>query len=359
MNGLDFTEVYIWIIPLAIMIAGLILGLFFEWIIVRTLGRIAIKTHWRWDDVLAKACNHIIAGTIFIAGIWLATVNAPLGAETEQYIIKILNAAATLIAILFLARLTAGFINLAMATYGKALASTSLITNSVKLIIIAVGFIFVLNQFVPITPIIGALGIGGLAAALALQDTLSNLFSGFQIIATRQVRPGDYVQLENGALGVVTDVNWRNVQIRSHPDENLVIVPNNKVATSVMINYNLPRKALVEIVEVGVSYDSDLEQVEKVSLQEAVKTIKDISGKDVTTQPQIRFREFGASSINLQIRMTLPELKGRGVYKSELIKRLHKRFRQEGIEIPFPIRTLRFMEEEIPKGRKKSGKKTE
>lgn len=357
MTGFDFNAVSLWIIPLVIVIGGLIIGLLFEWIIVSSLGRIAKKTRWRWDDVLALACKHIIAGLFFIAGIWLATVNAPLAAETEQYIVKIINAAATLIAILFLARLAAGFLNLGMATYGKSLASASLITNSVKLIIIAVGFIFVLNQFVEITPIIGALGIGGLAAALALQDTLSNLFSGFQIIATRQLRPGDYVRLESGAIGVVTDVNWRNVQIRSHPDENLVIVPNNKVATSVMINYNLPRKALVEIVEVGVSYDSDLEHVEKIALQEAVDVIKDVSGKEVTTQPQIRFREFGASSINLQIRMMLPELKGRGVYKSELIKRLHKRFKLEGIEIPFPIRTVHFKDDELDQNRKKLKKK--
>ena len=116
--------------------------------------------------------------------------------------------------------------------------------------------------------------------------------------------------------------------------------PNSKIATNVMVNYNLPRRMLMESVEVGVAYDSDLDRVEIIALEVAEQTISDVSGKEPAEKPQIRFREFGDFSINLEIRMFLPQLKGRGEYKSEFIKRLHKRFRKEGIEIPFPIRNV-------------------
>lgn len=330
-----------WLIPLAIFVGGVVIGLFIEWVIVRFLHRIAKKTAWKWDDVIARSLRRTISGLIIVSSFMIAATYAPIGEQWLELIKKIVNSLAALIVIIFVARLVGEFLQLLLDRMGKTIGSTSLISKSAKFAIIVIGVMFVINSnWFEITPLIGALGIGGLAAALALQDTLSNLFSGFQIIATRQVRPGDYVSLEGGQLGVVTDVSWRNVTIKSHPDENMIIVPNSKLATNVMINYSLPRRMLMESVEVGVAYDSDLDKVEAIAQEVAEEVVKDMSGSDPSSKPQIRFREFGDSAITFQVRMFLPQLKGRAVYKHEFIKRLHKRFNAEGIEIPFPIRNV-------------------
>ncbi|MCG8458594.1 MAG: mechanosensitive ion channel, partial [Holophagales bacterium] len=83
-----------------------------------------------------------------------------------------------------------------------------------------------------------------------------------------------------------------------------------------------------------------LDKVEAIAQEVAEEVVKEISGVEPSTKPQVRFREFGDSAITFQVRMFLPQLKGRAGYKHEFIKRLHKRFNAEGIEIPFPIRNV-------------------
>ena len=103
-----------------------------------------------------------------------------------------------------------------------------------------------------------ALGVGGLAVALALQDTLGNLFAGLQIVASKQVRPGDYLLLESGQEGSVTDIAWRYTTLRTQSN-NLVVVPNAKLGQSIITNFQLPDQPLSVIIEFGVAYSSDLE----------------------------------------------------------------------------------------------------
>jgi small-conductance mechanosensitive channel len=104
--------------------------------------------------------------------------------------------------------------------------------NLTKIVVFAVGILTILETLgIPIIPLFTALGIGGLAVALGLQDTLSNLFAGIQVIAAKQIRPGDYVKLELGEEGYVTDITWRYTTIRSSPN-NRIIVPNAKVSSA-------------------------------------------------------------------------------------------------------------------------------
>ena len=113
-----------------------------------------------------------------------------------------------------------------------------------------------------------------------------------------------------------------------------------KVASSIVTNYNLPRKMMWYRVYVGVAYDSDLEQVEKVTYDVAKKLIEDFYGPKFEQDPVVRFREFGDSSINLSARLPVKEFVDKYKIRSEFIKRLHRRYNDEGIEIPFPIRTV-------------------
>jgi small-conductance mechanosensitive channel len=192
---------------------------------------------------------------------------------------------------------------------------------------------------ISITPLITALGVGGLAVALALQPTLSNLFAGVQIIISKQLEPGDWVETDSGAKGYVVDVSWRNTTIRELPN-NLIIVPNSILANSVITNFSRPQKKMSVVIEVGVSYDSDLARVERVTIEVAKKVVKEVQGGEAEFEPILRYHTFSDFSINFSVILRVKEYINKYLVRHEFIKALHKRYNEEGIEIPFPIRTV-------------------
>jgi small-conductance mechanosensitive channel len=238
-------------------------------------------------------------------------------------------------------RLVGGGVEMLSGRAGGAIKSPTLVVNLARIAVGVLGlFIILQNLGIDITALITALGIGGIAIALALQDTLGNLFAGVQIILSRQVRQRDYIQLSSGEEGWVTDVKGRNTTIHTFPDGNLVIVPNSVLASSIIKNFSKPKRALWVTVEVGVSYDSDLDHVEAVALDVAKHVLTEGEGGVADKDPVIRFHTFADSSINFDVRMLVGKFESQGPVQHEFIKRLHRRFGEEGIEIPFPIRTV-------------------
>jgi len=138
---------------------------------------------------------------------------------------------------------------------------TSGLFNAIlKSTIYVIGFLIVLNYLgISITPIITALGVGGLAVALALRDTLANLFSGIHIMVEKAIKIGDFVKLESGLEGTIEDVTWRTTRIRT-PQNNIIIIPNEKLVQAIVTNYDLQDKKVAVSIQIGVSYDSDIEK---------------------------------------------------------------------------------------------------
>ena len=245
-------------------------------------------------------------------------------------------------------RLTGGAVGVLSERSAGPIRSPTLVANLARGAVAVLGiFIILQNLGIDITPLITALGIGGLAVALALQDTLGNLFAGVQIILSRQVRPSDYVTLSTGETGWVTDVKARNTTIQTFPDGNLVVVPNSVLASSIVKNFSFPLTALWVSIEVGVSYDSDLEHVERVTLEVAREVLRDMDEEGPGETPIVRYEAFGDSSIDFEVRMMVREFSSQGPVRHEFIKRLHRRYGQEGIEIPFPIRTLVMRRDDV------------
>ncbi|MDI6784396.1 MAG: mechanosensitive ion channel family protein, partial [bacterium] len=208
-----------------------------------------------------------------------------------------------------------------------------------------IGLLVILQTLgLSITPILTALGVGGLAVALALRETLSNLFSGLHILASKQIKPGDYVKLDSGEEGYITDITWRNTTIKTLAN-NMVIVPNSKLASAIITNFHLPENNVKVYIPVGVSYTSDLEKVEKVTVEVAKEIMQEIPGGVPEFDPVIRYSEFADSSIKFTVVMYAKDFIDQYLIKHEFIKRLHKRYITEGIEIPFPIRTV-YMKKE-------------
>ena len=220
------------------------------------------------------------------------------------------------------------------------LQSTTMFRVLIFTVTIILGMFIIFKALkVDLTPMLAALGIGGLAVALALQDPLGNFFSGLHILASSEIRPGDYLKLDSGDEGFVTDISWRTATIRTQSN-NTVLIPNLKLSQAIITNFHLNEQQLSVPVELGVSYDSDLEKVEKITIEVAKSVLKDVPGGVPEFKPDFRFTKFGDSSIDLKVILRARDFNYQYPIKTEFIKRLHKRYGEEGIEIPYPMRNL-------------------
>ncbi len=333
-------EIKQYIIAGSILIISLFCGLIFKKIVVRKLRKITNKTNWQGDDVILDGLNRAGIPIFLVIGIYISVQNLPL----EESVIKILNVISVVV-ILFTAtivsgRIAAGFITNYTNRNSELVPATSLFSNITKAIVFILGGLIILQFLgISITPILTALGVGGLAVALALQDTLSNLFSGLNIIASKQIKPGDYIKLDNQEEGLVTDITWRYTTIQAMPN-NRIVVPNFKLASAIITNYNLPIEELSVSIPVSVSYDSNLEEIEKISLEVAKEIQTSYSEAIPTHEPIVRFKEFGPSGIHFNVILKATDFSTQFILKHFFIKRLHQVFREKGIEIPYQTITV-------------------
>lgn len=341
--SLEITQL---VLPLGFAAGGLFLGIIFEKIILSKLKKIALKTKWEGDEIIINSLRGIPILWFVIAGIYGAILNIPMKPHFLILFQKILLVVAIFSVTLVVARIAVGFVNLYAVKMKGVLPSTTIFANLTKVLVFLIGALIILQSLgISITPILTALGVGGLAVALALQDTLTNLFSGLHIIIARKIRPGDYVKLDSGEEGYVTDITWRNTTIRALPN-NMIIIPNSKLASAIVMNYYLPEKEMAVLVQVGVSYESDLTKVEKVTIEVAKEVMKEVPGGVPEFEPFIRYHTFADFSINFTVILRCKEFVDQYLIKHEFVKRLHKRYNQEGIVIPFPIRTVYLKGEE-------------
>lgn len=319
--------------------AGVLLGLVLRFSL-GWVGRHLTRTRWGGDELLVGVVRGFALTLAVVIGLWAGTVSLPLRDAVRDAVDRTLVAVLILVATLFAARLAAELIRSAALARTGIAPSASIFVNVARIVIVAVGVLVLLGSLgVSVAPLLTALGVGGLAVALALQDTLSNLFAGIHILASKKVEPGDFVRLDTGEEGYVVDINWRNTTIRELSN-NLVIIPNAKLANAIVTNFYRPEPELSVLVQVRVSYDSDLTKVEQVTGDVARDVLQAVEGGVANPEPFIRYHTFGDSSINFSVILRAREFTNRYLLTHEFIKRLHERYRREGIRIPFPIRTI-------------------
>lgn len=335
-------DIVLWLVALP---AGWFIGKILKATIFPPLHKLAQKTDNSVDDAFLTAIEKVIVPLFWVVGVWIAYHYSNLFPEYKPDIKKgiiVFSIACTTWAAGFLINELA---RMYLLRIGKALPETSIFTVIIKIGVYILGLLFIMHYLnIPIAPALTALGVGGLAVALALQDTLSNLFSGLQMLAAKKLKPGDYVRLDTGDEGFVEDISWRNTTIRALGN-HIIIVPNSTMAGSIVKNYILPDSQNSVLVPVGVAYDSDLKQVEKVAIEVGTHIQQTIEGAVADHVPFIRYNEFGDSSINFNIILRAGDFVSQYLMKHEFIKALHERFDQEGIEIPFPIRTVHLKSE--------------
>jgi small-conductance mechanosensitive channel len=275
-----------------------------------------------------------------LVGVWLAAGYWPLTPEGHLLVERAVFVLGALSVTLAAAAIASEGVGSYGALVAPGLPVTGLTRNLAWILAATIGFLVILNGLgLSITPMLTALGVGGLAVALALQEPLANFFAGLFITLAGQIRVGDYVRLDSGQEGYIVDFSWRSTRLRTLAN-NLVVVPNAKLAQSVVVNHHLPSRDLAVLVEVGVDYASDLQHVEEVTIEVGRDVMRTVIGGVPEFAPFIRYHTFGESSIDFTVILRAREFVDQYLIKHEFVKRLHARFNREGIVIPFPIRTL-------------------
>ena len=340
---LSSQQAVIILMPIGVAVLVTTLCLVLWRLLYKWLARLAKKTKSELADGVARSTKGAILPLCFIAGIY-AGIRVSRLPETWMAVADKLMLSLLIISI---ALAVASLASIGITSYARksriAIPMTSLAQNIVRGLILVLGALVLLDTLdVKITTLIAALGIGTLAVALALQSTLSDLFAGAYIILSKNIRPGDYIKLDSGDEGYVVDINWRATTIR--PFQNtIVIIPNSKLSQSIVTNYNLPEPWIQVAIPINVSYDTDIDRLEQILVEEGKKAIKEVPGMLTDFEPVVRFMPgFGDFSLNFVFVFRVKQFVDQYFVQHELRKRILKRFRQEGITIPFPIRTVRL-----------------
>ena len=306
-------------------------------VVLRRLSALTKYTRGTWDDVLIAEIRKRMPFWGLLVGLWLSVGHWPLRDPWAWFLPTALAATLILSVTMTLAAVATRMV----ADYGQRATHGApvpgLVSNIVRFIIIALGLLVVLGRFgVEITPILAALGVGGLAVALALQDPLSNLFSGMFVTIAGQLRIGDYVRTDFGVEGTVTDFNWHSTRIVAASGDP-IIVPNSRMAKAVVTNFSMPTQEVTFNVELVLAHGADLARTEQVTLEVAREVERGIEGGVPAFDPLFRVLNYVDLGIRIAIGMRARSFTDQALLKHELLKRLDARYRREGIVVARPV----------------------
>ena len=322
--------------------------------VARLVGN-RVKTRLRTKERAWLAAQFVddmdgpVSTVILLTGIYLALIGLPPVADHELVLRRGFTVAAISLVVFTALRIQGHALSWYIGRLGRKSGQVKVLNTMLPMakrvaaiLIVVMGALVVMDQLgIAIAPLVAGLGIAGLAVALALQGTLTNFFAGINILTDGSVRVGDYVELEGGLAGYIDQIGWRTTRIRMLAN-NMIIIPNSKLADSVATNYHFPVEEMSVYVNVGVAYSSDLDHVEEVTLEVANEVMKETKGSVEGYAPSIWYTDFGDSNINFWAVLRAHGYVDMWLLKHNFIKALFRRYNEEGIEISFPARSLYF-----------------
>lgn len=326
---------------LAIFSAFFILGAVFHFVLKGFFRKITARTKTDLDDKIFGIIAMPVFVMINLAGVYLSLHSLSFLEQFSGAIDDFFFVVYVLIV-----SLTAG--SVVALVFGRIVTSHTgmdkapgLLVKIINVVIFIVALLVILSHFnVDVTAAAAALGLGGIAIGLALQGTLTNFFSGLHIVTDRPMKVGDYIELDGTEIrGFVEDIGWRSTRVRTWQD-NTVVIPNNRLAESVITNVEMPQSESNVKVDCGVGYGSDLAKVESVVLDVAREVQSSVKGAVRGFEPTVRFTKFGDSNIDFFVILRVSEFPEKFYVRHEFIKALKARFDKEGIEISWPVRKI-------------------
>lgn len=344
LNFFDFSTGWhpAWRFALVLAVGSGLLA-FLVWVGLRILHRIAQRTSTTLDDELLAALRWPAQWTAIAIALLVAIKDIEerhLSRAAEHRLTVLAAALIVLPVTIGLSRASIILLRFALSRSATGWHVTTLTAASIRILWAIPGLLVILNLLdISLAPALTALGVGGIAVSLALKDTLANLFSGFYISMAGNIHKGDYIRLDSGQEGFVEDVTWRITTLRTLQN-NLVVIPNSKLSEALVTNYTYPEPRMALSIPLLVSYDSDVDRVERVVLEE-VHASAGLEGLLLDPPPVVRLNPgFGDSALNLTLVVHVSDFTKQFAVQDVLRRRILARFRREGISIPFPIRTL-------------------
>ncbi|WP_424356884.1 mechanosensitive ion channel family protein [Methanocella sp. MCL-LM] len=329
----------------SIVLLSVILALFTRLVLNRLAPRLVAMTRAKLDDEIVAAFNRPVQVFILAAGTYAAL---KLLRGLPEIIAGNLDAIYLTVVIMIAAYQLAKIADLLLCWYEQKTGTqdssglnTSMISfarKSVNIIIYGLAIVTVLAQLnVEITPLLASLGVAGIAVALAAQALLSNVFGAVAILTDRPYKVGDRIELSSGEYGDVIDIGLRSTRIRTL-DNRIVIVPNADISSSHIYNYSEPNQNLRYTIKIGISYTSDVEKASNI----LVDIASDLRGALKDPAPVVYVEGFGDYSIKLVMLVWGENFRRDWDLPDRIYRQAIKRFPEEGIEIPYPITSIRY-----------------
>lgn len=338
-RALHLSPTVIYLLCFATLVMGaLVLGFALNRIIHYWTRKLAHK----WGELVLSLLESLPIPLLFLCSIYAGLELLPLPHRFERIASKLIFALTVVVLFYFPARVLVIFLR----RVGQRNPGLERATNPAILLVRALFAILAIivvleNIGISLTAIWTTLGVGSVAVALALQETLSNLFAGLYLLADQPVNPGDYIKLDSGQEGYVIQIGWRSTRLRTQAN-NVVFVPNSTMAKAVILNYSMPELRVSATISVRVAYGSDPRQVEKVLLEVTRQAAQEgFPGLLLDPPPSVALSPgFGESSLDFSLSLNVRRFEDQVPVQSELRKRILARFAMEGILVPFPIRTI-------------------
>ncbi len=325
-----------WVKGATVIVLTFAVASFFTWLLFKLLRKLCRATSFDLDDHVVLLLRPPIYFTLLASGIYAGLELMPLSDRLDLLLGRAIRTVGALIWVYFFSRLASLFLQrLADLSYKHTFIQHSTVTlfdNAAKIFIIGIGTyaIFVIWK-IDMTAWLASAGIAGIAIGFAAKDTLSNLFSGVFILADAPYKIGDYVVLDRGERGKVMNIGLRSTRILTRDDIEITI-PNSIIGNSTIVNQSGGQHTKMRLrVKIGVAYGSDIDLVREILLQ--------VGKSDplvcAMPEPRVRFRVFGASSLDFELLCWVddPELRGRAM--DTLNDAIYKKFAQNNIEIPY------------------------
>ena len=308
----------------------------------RLFVRVAARTSTTVDDRMVAALAGPITYAIVLAGAWIAIHHLPVLPRWTAWLRHTVFVVGVLLGALALIRAWGALMGWYVTESrhatrdGLAREFGPLFAKLGIIFIVTLAVIAMLTHFgVNVASLVVSLGVGSLAIGLAAQDTLSNMFAGFTLMADRPFRVGDRIRLASGEVGDVLEVGMRATLIQTL-DDTVLVVPNSVLVKERVVNLSRPTRSVTTRVEVGVAYGSDLAQVKRVLAEAALAS----EYSDQDRAPVVLVIRFADFFVNVLLIFWVRDYAQQGLAVSQVHEQIDRRFREAGIEIPFPVRRV-------------------
>lgn len=326
-----------WGFSVGLLLAAAVVGIVVELVVVRQIRRLSKKTQWKGDDIVARSLRGLVMLLAVVLTLESSAAQLPLTEQWQSNVVLARNIGIIILAAWTIQRMIAGYFNIRLERNGSSIATSSIANTliSVGVWITAAAFILQTAQ-IEITPLLTAMGVGGIAIALGLQDTLSSIFSGISMIASRKIEIGNYIQIGTDQKGTVEDINWRYTILRDTGGKE-IIVPNATLSKAVITNQLPHREDPLISIQYTVDQKTNLEAMEKAIINAANDYIatSDLASSDAQAYLRCSFTEQGGISCMLYIRSAT--ISSQFKLKHELTKLIQSTLKKKRIRLHEPI----------------------